>query len=401
MRIRYTLYQNLIFCLYLVSGDLKFIFSYYGLPVDITILFLGLVVIDMGYNLLIHAGKIKITPVQAFFLVVFFAFYLLFFTSLVYTPSEFYSIKKTSFFLACVIAFTYPLFMQEFNLRFFCKVVLITFIPCTIWFIIVKSLYRGEYKVLIGPEFESILGAYLGLANGIALLIFYFFEKRKYYITGILMALLFALGARGPVIFVLLAILVYKYQDILLAITSYRISWRIKKITALIGVGTAILVAAFWNTLVYSFQIGMGRFATFVDFGHDNSTNERLGLLTFAVKGIVDSVSSVFVGHGVGSFGYMFSGVDSRNIPHNIFLEAWFEMGFFSFILIALLSIGPLLLRNRNRIVCMMVFFLFLDSMKSGGFEEMRFTFGFYGILLFAKVYEYYASPRLTLSLSK
>jgi len=385
----------------LVSGDLKFIFSYYGLPVDVTVLFLGLVVIDMAYNAFVHLEKIKVTPVQAFFLVVFFCFYLLFFISLVYTPSEFHSLKKTSFFLACVIAFTYPLFMRDFNLRFFCNVVLITFIPCTVWFIITKSLYWGGYRELIGSEFEPLTGSYLGLANGIALLIFYYSEKRRYFVSAILMMLLFALGARGPVIFVVLALLLYRYQHIVRAITSYHVSWRIKKITALIGTTTIILIIAFWNTLVYSFQIGIGRFSGFVNFGQDNSTNERLGLLTFAINGIVDSVTSAFVGHGIGSFGYMLSGVDSRTIPHNIFLEAWFEMGVFSFILIALLSIGPLFIKNRNRVLSMMVFFLLLDSMKSGGFDEMRFTFGFYGILLFAKVYEYYASPRLTLSLSK
>ena len=37
-------------------------------------------------------------------------------------------------------------------------------------------------------------------------------------------------------------------------------------------------------------------------------------------------------GHGIGSFGYLLNGTDSRGYPHNIFLEILYEFGFIGFV---------------------------------------------------------------------
>ena len=95
----------------------------------------------------------------------------------------------------------------------------------------------------------------------------------------------------------------------------------------LIGVLTLTPLILYFNDKFLSiFKIGLYRFSEIlspVQEGH----HSRFEYFSFAIEGIFDSVFSILFGHGIGSFGYLFNGIDEKDFPHNIFLEAWFEMG--------------------------------------------------------------------------
>jgi O-antigen ligase len=380
-------YQTSIFCLYLLSGELKFLFTYYQSPVDITLVFLLLILSDVLYALFVRPQTIRINNAKLFFLVIFLVFYFLFFISLLYTPSEFYAYKKTLYFSLCGVSLMYPLFIRNFDLRLFYLLTFVTIVPASLWFIVVKHLYWSGYATTIGSHFEPLLGSYIGLSIGIAFLIFYLVEEKEILKAFFLGLLLLALGSRGTFLFVIVVLCSFKWRLILESFNHIPKQITIRKTSIVAAILILAGVAAFWKPLASGFKFGMGRFESFVNLTSDNSTKERLQYYHFAITRIPESVQSVLVGHGIGSFGLLISGKEARDIPHNVFLEAWFELGLLGlFFLMALFTL-PFLLK-RNSVLKMMALFFLLDSLKSGGLDEMRFMFGIFGTLVFIKLTE-------------
>lgn len=376
-------YQTLIFCLFIISGNIKFIFTYYEFPVDITLLFAIFITLDIVYNLLTSYEYLKITANQLIWLALFLIFYSLFFFSLLYTESDEYSYKKTFYFLLSLLAFIYPIFIKKLNLKLFARIIIFTAVPASVWFIMVKHLYWSGYKDVIGLEFEPLLGAYLSLSMCIAFLIFFYTEKNNLKAVLGLIPLLLALGSRGSLLFVIIIIILFKSKVLLRRIINPKFKRKLSLTNlALIAIIFPVLFN-FRNKIIEGFKFGLLRFESFLHFQQDNSSNERLEYFEFTINGIFESTNSMFCGHGIGSFGILFSGEESRHIPHNIFLEAWFELGILATICLAFIMVIPLTLPYKNLIIKMMAVFFLLEGMKSGGFDEMRFTFGIYGILCF------------------
>jgi len=303
-----------------------------------------------------------------------------------YSASDSYGYKKTLYFLLSLLAFVYPIFIRKFNIDFFAKITAIFAIPASIWFIIYKYLYLSGYEESIGIEFYDILSAYAGLSVCLAFLIIYSVDNKKIRLVVAMLLLVLALGARGVLIFVLLIIIVWKRDAIIRSVYAIgsRFSYRIKVINLLLT-GALISVIILYRELIYKgFKFGVLRFISLFNFEQDNSSNERIEFYGFTVTKIFESFISFFAGYGIGSFGVLFSG-EERVIPHNIYLEAWFELGVIGFILIVCITILPLLLKHKNQIIKMTAIFFLLDSMKSGAFDEMRFMFGIYGLLIFEK----------------
>ena len=382
MKLSKTTFQTSIFCLYLLSGELKFLFTYYQSPIDITLVFLLLILSDMLYTLVVCPKTIKVNKAQLFLIVVFLLFYFLFFITLLYTPSNFYGYKKTLYFSLCVVSLIYPLFIKNFDLRLFYLITFATIIPASLWFVVVKHLYWSGYATTIGAHFEPLLGSYMGLSIGMAFLIFYLVEEKEILKAFVLGLLLLALGSRGTFLFVLIVICSFKWKVILECLTQIPRQITLRKTNIAATILILIVLTSFWEPIATGFKFGIGRFESFVNLTSDNSTKERLQFYYFAITRIPESLQSLVGGHGIGSFGLLVAGKESRDIPHNVFLEAWFELGFLGLLFLLAFFTVPFFLR-RNRVLKMMALFFLLDSLKSGGLDEMRFMFGIFGALIF------------------
>lgn len=384
MKFDYGKFQTFIFCLYLISGETKFLFVYYNVPIDITIVAAILVVVDLLYNLTSKQIRLKLDADKVFFITLLFLFYMTMVLTLSYTHSETFGFIKTLLFSLTFLAFIYPLFIRKFHIDLFVKILLYTTIPAALWFIAVKHLYWTGYKDQIGEHFEPLLGAYIGLSINIVFLVFYYtiINKKLKLVLGLLILIL-ALGSRGAFLFSLLIVIAFKYKDIITAISRPRLSARVSKGT--IAFFLVVIPALYFvrDTLITGLKFGLARFQSMQNFGQDNSSNERIEFYQFSITKIFDSVNSFFFGYGVGSFGVIFNGIDSKLIPHNVFLESLFELGLLGTILLMMFTILPFFLKNRILIFRMMALFFLLDSMKSGGLHEMRYMFGIYGCLIF------------------
>ena len=105
--ISYSVYQNIIFALLLISGSVKFIFSDIDFQLDITLIFSILIFTDILLNLLKTNLNIKASTNQSFFILAYFSFYFLMIFSLIYTKSPSYGYGKTFFFILNLISFVY------------------------------------------------------------------------------------------------------------------------------------------------------------------------------------------------------------------------------------------------------------------------------------------------------
>jgi hypothetical protein len=246
------------------------------------------------------------------FLVLFLAFYSLFVISLAYTPSHVFAYKKTLYFSLCLLAFTYPIFIREFHIHLFYKVVLWIILPISIWFIAVKYLYWSGPSGLIDPAFEPLLGSYLGLSTGVVFLIFYNAHRNELAKVVMLSILLVALGSRGALLFSILILVFWRLDQL----KSIKMST--SPLTAIAGIGLVPFIYFFWDTILKGFKYGLMRFSSILSFETDRSSNERLEYFSFAISKIFDSFSAMMFGYGIGRFGILFTGDEARDIPHNI-----------------------------------------------------------------------------------
>jgi len=383
MKIKYSSYQVLIFCLFIISGNIKFVLTHLEFPIDITLFFGSLVAVDVLYNLFFRNNDIKIDTLQISFLIIIGIFYALFFVSLFYTHSEEHSIKKTSFFILCIVAFIHPIFIRKFDLWLFVKTITFISIPFSIYFIVAKSLFLSDLRPLVGESFRPLLGAYGGLSLSLPFIVFYSAYKHKLVMLISILALMLALGSRGGLIFSLLIVLYVYWKKILIYILKF--NFRFRTIYLLAIVPLFIVVFKFWDKIYSAIELGLFRFTSLLNFGEDNSSSERIEFYEFSLEKSFSSIQSFLFGHGIGSFDILFSGFDGKGQPHNIFLEALFELGVLGLLLILYLTLVPLFIKQRHLVLKMAYLFLFVNAMKSGGFDEMRYTFGVLSLLIFSK----------------
>lgn len=189
-----------------------------------------------------------------------------------------------------------------------------------------------------------------------------------------------ALGGRGPIIFILILLFVWKFK----AIANYKVKKHFIKRLLYISLLVLPVLFYFGKRILEVFRAGFDRILSFLDYGQDKSVISRFEYLSFTFDKIFDSSAAFFFGHGIGSFGIMYNGIDKKEFPHNIFLEAFFELGITGFILTILIFIFPLFVYKKKPIVIkLMCIFFLLHSLKSGSFDGMRFMSAVYGMLIF------------------
>jgi len=320
--------------------------------------------------------------------------------SLFYTRSDHYSREKTLFFLLNIAAFAVPFLYRGFKGRLFIR----AFAWTTL--ILALGLLPFQYfnitqavKTTAEEEMPVIAGLYLSLSGFLGLLVVLFLTAKENIMgtrrLDILMALGFILlmlllGARAPLMFSLGIYLLYylfNLKEIRLGVKTRTLVILLVGFFCIIGAivimtridATHALLSRTYNRFVSLF-VGSS-----TDDGMDLSAQVRINLYKDALNGIFSRIDQFLVGFGVGSFGIVTFGEDIRLYPHNIILEIWFEFGLIGLILFTLWLVYVLLsVRGQTHrwIGYWLLFYFFLNLMKSSSLVDIRTEFAFLGLFI-------------------
>lgn len=361
-------------------------FIYHKISLNITYLAFILAILDSIFYLLIKGEKPKFNKEKLFYILVLVSFYALFFISIIYTASDSYAYKKTFLFLPCLISFFYPIFILRINLELLYKFFLFLFLPVTIWFLLGRNLYYTPYS-FVGPTFRLIVTNYLNFGVGIGLFILLSQYLRKNWILILLLYLvLLGLGSRGAFLFLLIVVAIWKHKRWIYTL-FHEVKLKKKKLPHIFfGLLFVFVTGVVLKDKIFSvISVGVNRFFSLVDYGQDTPSQIRLNQLSFSIKKIFGSAQTFFFGEGIGSFGVLYNGIDEREYPHNIFVEAWFELGIIGFALLGFLMILPLI-QNMKRpfnYFYLAFIFLLLNALKTGDLVSIWTIYLFIGLIIF------------------
>lgn len=375
-----------VFFLFLYSGSLKLAFQLAGIPmpIDVTLLFAVLLLLKSVAICFTEnkTGTGSLLPVPGLILLA--AFFALSFISLSYTPSPDFSVRKLSLSTLNIVAFIFPLCYRELDLRKALRfVVLYSVFVFLLVFYSIQVRWMGQSELFSGIEtdiMENVKNAYLtsGMLLGISVILLEFSGYRLRTLFQVLcLAAIFLVGSRGPLLFTLLLFVFLKLRNA----KGQGMLMRL----LLLSFVSLLLVSVSDLSFLDSGNIGrsLDRFMLLFASGGD-SVNERVRMLDFAFNGIFGNNTSLFTflfGHGIGSFGILFSGSDGRLYPHNIFLEVFFETGLAGVVFFSAL-IGYCLRRMPHNVYVYLSLFVLLNCLKSYTLEDIRFLFGFLSLTL-------------------
>lgn len=337
---------------------------------DLTILStLSLIMlIGFGEHLRITKEALQLGIILSVFSVVYFG-------SLLYSPSITYGPHKMFACLGLLFSFIVGLIVPSNTKKYFFSMIPYFGILSSFAYFYVIAIDFDLSKLRVFNGVSLSIGEILGL--GSVLLIC---KKKKSMLVYLLLILssllLLALGARGPFIFFMLIYLV------LIAVNffqSYGRSFVIKKKNAYLFVLVVMITVTLFNLLVdsHAYEIlekGLSRFYLLFENDKGNSINVRqsMGLDAWHYIG-----EAPIFGHGLGSYGTVVNGIDGRAYPHNAILEIWFEAGIFgvlSFLVFVSISLAQAVARNDRTVMCLIIF-LGLNFLKSSSLDELRMFF--------------------------
>jgi O-antigen ligase len=369
-----------------------------NLPVDFTIITGALLLGFTAYKL-IRKNNFSTNNISFFGIGLLLLFYAWMIFSLFYTHSEQYSREKTFYFLLNITAFTVPFFFDQFNIRRFIIVFAAGTIILAIGLLPFQYFYLLGDATKLGPEgaYSAIGGLYLTLSEYLGLILVLVLTKKKdvfiskaydLVIATISLGLMVLLGARGPLIFALLVYSIYHLSSI------HVIRFTIRKRTLwIMGLGGFLLIISIFliaqlGVAQKLFANTLFRFTSLINDiiyggGQDQSADTRVLLIQDAFWGIVKSIDSFLFGYGIGSFGIITWGEDIRLYPHNMILEIWFELGliglmaFFIWIVYVLTKLRG---QPNQYISYWLIFYVFLNLMKSSSLVDIRTEFAFFAL---------------------
>ncbi|UBZ15859.1 O-antigen ligase family protein [Flagellimonas marinaquae] len=380
---------NLLYAIFIVSGVIKSVLYYIGIPkvLDITAISALLIIGDITIVMISRKkAKLSIGKKQFDYLILIFTFQFMVFASLLYTYSLGFGFYKSFLLLLNIIAFCYPLIRPSITLESFFRIIYKFIVPFSVFIIFLNLVRWTPYRSLINIErADEIRGHYLTIGMFLGLIATYniVFKRqlKANLITKILLPvfLLVISSARGPLIFFVIVLIV------LFIIRVKRIRFKIKKWHALILflLMGFVLLTPLRDSFFNLFTRTITRFyVMFFESDGGQSISERVDFIRFSFDKIFDGINHVFFGYGIGSFMYLYSGVDGRGYPHNILLESWFELGFFGFLVITIFIVLIFFYRTKNLGSKLLLVFLLLCYSKSGGLEDIRIIYGLYSLYI-------------------
>ncbi len=407
--------MEVIFTIFYLSGIIKSFLIFYNIPFPIDFTFLASFLLLLALIIEFKNEKISVSfnkniLLSFVFLILFYLWMLL---SLIWTPSESYSYKKVILFIPNIIGFGFPLLCKRFDIAKFFRIVSITLIFVSIWFLKIYLDYLDDgYSKK--TYYEPFLGLYLSCASfmGLNILVILGAKKKVFknlfvssFVVTLTIILLFLLGARGPFIFVLLLL-------IPLFIIKYIYSYYYNKVLlsdfkkALYSGLTVLLFFVFFLIFEKEVKVLLDRSVFRISLLMPSSDSEtssvpttsnttksssintsvdtRIDQLKFSMDLIKNNKFESIYGFGVGSFGILYLQKDFRAYPHNIFLEIWVELGLIGLILflIFLYFVFSKNLNGTNYINLLVLVYIILNVLKSSSYVDIRVFFAVFAMYM-------------------
>ncbi|HLP49037.1 MAG TPA: O-antigen ligase family protein [Candidatus Kapabacteria bacterium] len=386
---------ELLFTLYLLSGIAKVFLKFFlgDTFADLfnpTLIFAALLVLlsaFQGLKNIYIKNKLYIArgslPVTTFLL----AFYAWMIFSLLYSVSPQYSGIKTFLFLTNLVAFLFPLTFKGFDFQRWVKYFVYT---GSVFIVLYLALVPRSYMAYMSENVE-ISGKYLDIgylaALNVLLLILLMphLEMKRWLklgFIGVNLAAVVITGARGPQVFMILALLVYVFGNPKII---YRFVGHLDfKKFLIIGISVMILAVGLYKILsnyMDNIERNLQRLSLVMDV-ESSSLAVRVDQIYFAIEKIFENAVNFLFGNGIGSFGILYAGEDVRLYPHNIILETWFEMGVTGVIILLLFFLFYIKKIKLNSPSFYIFFYLLLNSLKSSSLVDLRIMFGIFACLV-------------------
>ena len=393
---------ELFLILFLVGGMLKDFALFLGVStvVDLTLLFGVLMFCSSVFRLYKSQTYFKLNKGNGFILLALLLFSFWLFVSTIYSPSAGYKWQKMVGYCTGLLSFFAIIFTPLSVLRF-SRLFLLSLLSITALFLFFFIALRASGTT---NEYISSLYLMVGTYVGIAGLIGYYmrdslFKEHKYLghmSLGLSFVIALILGGRGPVVFLVLTLftsLAYRFFTQKIKIGVFRLS-PLRAALSLSSISFVfILVSAFVYQYFAAFkdllERSMYRFSLLFESGpnlaDNNSVETRVSYIDFSIETWLSSWRSFLFGEGFGSFGLIYSGVDQRLYPHNLFLEVSTEAGIIGIVLILLFLVSAVLkagLSHSSLFPIWPSFFYFLNLMKSSSLADSRVFFVLLGLAI-------------------
>lgn len=388
-----------IYIIYLLSGIVKGILNFNGINtyVDITALTAVILIADILKDYILFRSKNKLNFNAMLSILLLLIFYAWLCISIIYSPSEKYSITKSIMFFTNIVAFIYPIMKPNFNIRRFIKFFIIATILGSLWFIPVMLTYVNNWALTLQERYMNVAGLNLTLGLYLGICIIALIADKtiftnniiRYALVILMFFILMFLGARGPLMFFVLSILVFFFISVLLSFYKHK---KIKFNTLLIAMlsGVFILVVTIIVFVKYGSQIevllerSIWRLSLLFEEDKGDSFNTRYDHYFFSISHIFDSLGNFFFGNGVGSYGFIELGEDVKDHPHNFILELLFETGLIGLLLMLFFLVAVFYRKKQfssYNFIYFVLLYIILNIMKSGSLVDHRVFFGFLAIL--------------------
>ncbi|NVO11258.1 MAG: O-antigen ligase family protein [Bacteroidales bacterium] len=386
--------MEIILVIYLLSGIIKGYINYFSLGNGIDLTFLLAIFLFVLYFLVFDKkniqGRIFKFPTPVLILLIFWGWMMF---TLLYTGSKSYAYIKVFNFATNIVPLFLILHKTDFNIKLFLKwyvigviILVIAYFPMAIDYYITWNKSKGDFTRMYLTLGENI---------GFVILTLYFTKEKLFGKNGDLVLLissfimLFAIGARGPLFFVIIIIIIS-----FLLKRKHKLKLSIKTSTLMVILSLifiVIIIALFnWELVCVFFKNAIFRMQTLFNSVNtktnkiDPSVGLRITLFFDAIKIIFSDIYTFMFGTGVGSFGMDVNGVDSNLHPHNQILEIWVELGliglmiylYFFFFLIIKVNINYLYISS------FIIVFALLNLLKSSSLIEIRIPLSFIALNL-------------------
>ncbi len=367
-------YQTyLLFFLWTIGLISTIVRLFVGERLDLTPWILIIVLVDIIINISKRNWKFNYFSYHVSVLILIFYGWLIF--SNAYSPSPSYKFDKTLSFIANIIFFIYPFFIKKINFNLLIKLYCLIILPLSAYFVYMNSIVWSIQSAQTAA-FMNIRGSYLIFGIHLGILFLMLLQQNKNIILKIItFSLLVASGARGPLIFTILVILIYYIKERKLIVFNPKSMFRV--IFVLMGLTGIYFYKR--NTINSLLEKSFSRFGSLAG-GDDGSSLERVHRLNFAFHQPFEDLFTFIFGNGIGSFGILFEKIDQRSYPHNILLECFFELGIIGLILMLILFM--LVFKKisfKENIFGLLFVFVFLNAMKSSNITDLWILFGTIG----------------------
>ncbi len=384
---------ELLFVLYLFSGLIKQLFTYdpnFYFPIDFT----GITILVLLIYLVIKRKSLtfRVNRRTWHIIISFLVFWIWVLVSLAYTSSRNPAMSKSILILTNFIPIIFLTIYQRFNIDLFLKIfgfaiLIAAFIFLPIFFYLLNIGYSAEMRTFIGGYLS--IGLYIGVICIVNL------TSRKFklvnnelniYLNFLFWGIMLSLGARGPLVILILCYLLY-----ILYTSSLKSKHLINKkylysIFGAIGISIVSLIVIDIYTdgaIELLFNRTIDRIT---NIGEDDSSLERKDFIIKSLDVILSSPNHLLFGTGIGSFVKECYGHDEIGSPHNIILEVWLELGLVGIILIGILFYFLLFGNAKKYYVSgFVILYIIFNLMKSHSLPELRIPFTF--LFLYSSVY--------------